>query len=82
MILAIMDSVDKQRGRSPTSSPAAVAHRPDGRLDLWVCTRCGYTYDGEAGEPVTQTPAQTPFEVLPDDWRCPHCTAEKSHFFH
>lgn len=62
--------------------PDAIARRPDGRLDLWVCTRCGYTYDGNAGEPTSHTAPGTPFEALPDDWRCPHCTAEKEYFFH
>lgn len=80
MILSIMESADSEREKSPASS--SVAHRPNGKLDLWVCTRCGYTYDGEAGEPVTQTPPETPFESLPDAWRCPHCTAEKNYFFH
>ena len=28
----------------------------------WVCTVCGYVYDGD-----------TPFEELPDDWVCPIC---------
>lgn len=35
----------------------------------WVCTLCGYVYDGE-----------TPFEELPDDWLCPLCGAPKSAF--
>jgi len=66
----------------PAKPLDAVARRPDGRLDLWVCTRCGYTYDGNAGESVSQTAAGTPFEALPDSWRCPHCNAEKEYFFH
>ena len=35
----------------------------------WVCTVCGYVYDGE-----------TPFEDLPEDWVCPLCGVDKSHF--
>ena len=35
----------------------------------YVCKLCGYVYDGE-----------TPFEQLPDDWRCPVCGAPKSQF--
>lgn len=35
----------------------------------WVCTVCGYVYDGE-----------TPFEDLPDDWVCPLCGEPKSVF--
>ena len=47
MICRTMSSV--QTERKPSTE---VARRSDGRLDLWVCTRCGYTYDGELGEPL------------------------------
>lgn len=78
MIGVPMSNEEKQS----TPFPQAVARRPDGRLDLWVCTRCGYTYDGSVGEPISRILPNTPFEALPDAWRCPHCTAEKSYFFH
>jgi rubredoxin len=65
-----------------TKSLNSPARRPDGRLDLWVCSRCGYVYDGNSGEPLTRSPPATPFESLPESWRCPHCTAEKDYFFH
>lgn len=35
----------------------------------WVCTICGYVYDGEV-----------PFEELPDTWVCPLCGEPKSVF--
>lgn len=35
----------------------------------WVCTICGYVYTGA-----------TPFEQLPDDWKCPKCGSPKSAF--
>jgi len=35
----------------------------------WVCTVCGYTYDGDV-----------PFEELPDDWVCPICGVGKNLF--
>lgn len=35
----------------------------------WVCTVCGYVYDGE-----------TPFEDLPEDWLCPLCGVGKEFF--
>lgn len=35
----------------------------------WVCTVCGYVYDGDI-----------PFEDLPDDWLCPLCGVDKSFF--
>lgn len=35
----------------------------------WVCTVCGYVYDGEV-----------PFEDLPEDWLCPLCGVGKELF--
>ncbi|CCZ30619.1 flavin reductase domain protein FMN-binding [Proteobacteria bacterium CAG:495] len=35
----------------------------------WVCTVCGYVYDGEV-----------PFEDLPEDWVCPLCGVGKELF--
>lgn len=35
----------------------------------WVCTVCGYVYEGEV-----------PFEDLPDDWVCPLCGVDKTLF--
>lgn len=57
------------------------ARDPDGRLALWVCTRCGWTYDPATGEPFCPVPPGIPFEDLPDDWRCPNCGADKDYFF-
>ncbi len=37
--------------------------------EKWVCTVCGYEYDGEI-----------PFEDLPDDWVCPLCGVGKEMF--
>jgi rubredoxin len=36
----------------------------------WVCTICGYEYDGSEG----------PFEDLPDTWACPLCGVGKDKF--
>lgn len=35
----------------------------------WVCTVCGYVYDGDV-----------PFEELPDTWTCPLCGVGKDMF--
>lgn len=35
----------------------------------WLCSVCGYVYSGE-----------TPFEELPEDWKCPKCGSPKSVF--
>jgi len=38
-------------------------------MKKYVCTICGWQYDGDA-----------PFEELPDDFTCPVCGAPKSAF--
>ena len=35
----------------------------------WVCSVCGYVYDGDE-----------PFEKLPETWQCPRCGQPKSVF--
>lgn len=44
------------------------------------CIPCGFVYDPEVGDPDSGIPAGTPFEALPDDWRCPICGVSKSDF--
>ena len=39
---------------------------------MWTCSVCGYQYD--------EVVEGTPFEQLPDDWKCPICYAEKESF--
>ncbi len=38
----------------------------------YKCTVCGYVYD--------ESVEGTPFDQLPDDWRCPVCNAPKEAF--
>jgi rubredoxin len=49
-------------------------------LEQWVCTCCGYVYDPVAGDPEGGIPPGTPFSDLPEDWRCPICTALREAF--
>ena len=46
----------------------------------YVCSVCSYVYDPEKGDPEHGIPAGTPFEELPDDWRCPRCKQSKDKF--
>ncbi len=48
----------------PPQAPAAASDKP-----VWKCSVCGYIYDGD-----------TPFEQLPDDFKCPICKQPKSAF--
>jgi rubredoxin len=37
-------------------------------------------YDPKAGDPDGGVPPGTPFESLPEDWKCPVCGASKKYF--
>ncbi|MGC9977236.1 MAG: rubredoxin [Syntrophales bacterium] len=49
-------------------------------MSKYLCEICGYLYDPEEGDPSEGIPAGTPFEKLPDNWRCPVCGADKTMF--
>lgn len=63
------------KGKSPKNAPtylpeekAEKSEKPAGK-ETWVCSVCGYIYDGE-----------TPFEELPDSFTCPLCKMPKEKF--
>jgi rubredoxin len=45
----------------------------DEKLARWVCLECHYIYDPVKGDPKNGIPAGTPWEKVPDSWRCPEC---------
>jgi len=49
-------------------------------LSSFTCTICGFTYNPEEGDPTAGIPPGTPFEDLPDDYKCPICNASKEYF--
>lgn len=49
-------------------------------MDSFTCTICGFQYDPEEGDPTAGIPPGTPFEDLPDDYKCPICNAGKEYF--
>ncbi len=49
-------------------------------MDKLRCSVCGWIYDPEKGDSRGEIPAGTPFEKLPDDWKCPICGVGKEHF--
>lgn len=61
------------KGKAPKNAPTYIGDGPSDKAEKgeyeYVCPVCGYVYDGE-----------TPFEELPDDWKCPLCKVEKSKF--
>ncbi len=44
------------------------------------CGSCGYVYEPTKGDAKSKIPAGVPFESLPEDWRCPVCTARPAQF--
>lgn len=45
-----------------------------------VCGVCNYVYDPEEGDPTRGIAPGTPFEELPETWRCPNCGSPKEVF--
>lgn len=66
---------DYQNGFKTKVKEAFVQHQQKGeqkmseKKSVWVCTVCGYVYDGDV-----------PFEELPDTWTCPLCGVGKELF--
>lgn len=46
----------------------------------YICNICGFHYDPEEGDPTMGIPPGTPFEDLPEDYKCPICNAGKEYF--
>jgi flavin reductase (DIM6/NTAB) family NADH-FMN oxidoreductase RutF/rubredoxin len=72
-----------RKGKSPKTAPTYQHEEPvtgKAKAARHVCSICGYVYDPVVGEPDHGAPAGTSFEDLPDDWTCPVCGADKSHF--
>jgi rubredoxin len=77
-----LSSADTNNPVQPTvTRSSTIARRPDGSLEIWACSRCGYVYKPAEGEASTDTPPGVAFEHLPDDWCCPDCGSDKDYFF-
>jgi len=46
----------------------------------YYCTICGFRYNPEEGDPTMGIQPGTPFDDLPEDYRCPICNASKEYF--
>ncbi|MBF4695731.1 rubredoxin [Fusibacter ferrireducens] len=49
-------------------------------MKIYKCTVCGYIYKPEKGEWRKDIPKGTPFEELPEDFKCPTCNQPKMAF--
>lgn len=57
-----------------------VVPKPEPIGPRFVCNGCGYEYIPEFGDEEADIVPGTQFADLPDDWVCPECAEEKSHF--
>jgi flavin reductase (DIM6/NTAB) family NADH-FMN oxidoreductase RutF/rubredoxin len=72
-----------KRGKAPKTAPTYIEEgikSPPSKLSKYKCKICGYVYNPEIGDPASNIKPGTPFEELPNDWRCPICGAPKSEF--
>jgi flavin reductase (DIM6/NTAB) family NADH-FMN oxidoreductase RutF/rubredoxin len=75
-------------GKSPKTAPTYVAvngqdkkpEKEEKTMASYKCLVCGYVYDPAEGDSMSDIPAGTAFEDLPDSWVCPVCGAPKSEF--
>jgi len=72
-ILSVIISGHPERANAQSEKDA-----PD--MSKYICEICGYIYDPEKGDSSSGIPPGTPFEKLPDSWRCPICGADKTMF--
>ena len=49
-------------------------------MSKYKCSVCVYVYNPEEGDPDGGIAPGTPFEKLPDEWKCPICGAAKDLF--
>ncbi len=49
-------------------------------MKKYICNVCGYVYDPEVGDVDNGVAAGTAFDDLPEDWVCPLCGVDVSHF--
>ena len=66
--------------RNAVSAPGQKPGEETKKMAKWRCPTCDYVYVPEYGDPDRGIPPGTPFEELPDSWRCPECGVPKSAF--
>ncbi len=49
-------------------------------MKKYICSQCGYVYDPDKGDDLSDVPPGTAFDDLPEEWICPICYAEKDAF--
>lgn len=57
------------KGKSPKNAPTYIPEKATEKKEKWVCSICGYEYQGEI-----------PFEEVPNEFVCPVCKQPRSVF--
>ena len=67
---------EKKKRKAPANAPTHIEEPESSEEEKsggeFECQQCGFIYDEDKED--------TPFEELPDDWKCPVCGAPKSKF--
>jgi len=78
------EKLEKEKVPEPVIKPEPKVEtqpeKTDGNLSAYTCNICGFQYNPEEGDPAMGIPPGTPFEDLPEDYRCPICNAGKDYF--
>jgi flavin reductase (DIM6/NTAB) family NADH-FMN oxidoreductase RutF/rubredoxin len=71
-----------KRGTTPRTAPSFIEEERDEKLLMfkYKCSVCGWVYDPVIGDTDGGIAPGTPFEKLPDGWKCPVCGAGKADF--
>jgi flavin reductase (DIM6/NTAB) family NADH-FMN oxidoreductase RutF/rubredoxin len=72
--------VSEKESKLETSSTEMIHNDAQDDLSSYTCNICGFQYNPEDGDPTAGIPPGTPFEDLPDDYKCPICNAGKDYF--
>jgi len=49
-------------------------------MQKYKCTICGHIYDPEVGDAKGRIAPGTPFDEIPDNWKCPVCGVTKKDY--
>jgi flavin reductase (DIM6/NTAB) family NADH-FMN oxidoreductase RutF/rubredoxin len=75
------ERLEQEESTTEQTTETASDEKPgESDMSVFTCTVCGFQYDPEEGDPTAGIPPGTPFEDLPDDYRCPICNAGKEYF--
>ena len=75
---------EARNGKPPENAPTYVKPLTQQSMNTekheYVCPACGYIYEIAEGDSAGNIAQGTPFEELPDNWKCPICGLEKDEF--